>query len=101
MPVCWRSGISPMKSSLGQHVLRDQDGCEVYGKDGKSPKFMVEWLEEKREVPEYRIWWPESRGAGLGSLGLPTSPDRRMEAMGNMSMDEFRAMHAKQQGAAA
>ena len=86
---------------LGRHVLKDQDGSVVYGKDGKSPKTMVEWIEEKREVPEYRFWWPGSRGAGLqNGAGPGSNPERRMEALGSMTMEQYRAARGKQQGAA-
>ena len=86
---------------LNGHVIKDDEGGVVYGKDGKTPKTMVEWLEEKRNVPEYRLWWPDSRSAGLSNGGLPKNPDRRMEALGNTSMADFRKIRTEQQKAAA
>ena len=74
----------------GQHVITDGDGGVVFGKDGKSPKTMTEWLEEKKGAEQYRLWWGESRGAGLQNGNLPSNPDRRMEALGNtQSLDEY------------
>jgi len=88
-------------AELGQHVIRDKEGGIVYGKDGKTPKPLTEWLEEKREVPEYRLWWPGSQPAGLGNAGLPSNPDRKVEAMGKMDMAEFRKVRAEQKKGAA
>lgn len=82
----------------GQHVIKGEDGGTVFGKDGKAPKTMVEWIEEKREVPESRIWWPASRSAGLNGNNMPTNPDRRMETMGNMSVAQYREARAQKEG---
>jgi hypothetical protein len=72
-----------------RHVIRDRDGEVKFGKDNK-PMDMAEWIEGHRGQPEYRAWWGETRGSGMGNGALPSSPDRRMELMGNMSLDEYR-----------
>lgn len=68
-------------------VLRDQDGGVVFGKDGKSPKTVREWLDDQKEVS--RHWWPPSKGGGaegserggagkdLGSLGFKEYQEQR------------------------
>lgn len=87
-------------AELGTHVIRDPDGGVVCGKDGKTPKTMVEWIEERKGVPEYRdYWWPGSKGAGLHNGTTPGNPQRRMEAVGEMGMPEFRKFWAEQQKA--
>ena len=48
-----------MKASL---VMRDRDGGIEYGKDGKTPKTVQEWLQE--QVERKRHWFPPSKGAG-------------------------------------
>ena len=86
---------------ISGHVLKDADGGIVYGKDGKNPKTIQEWIEEKREVPEFRLWWGPSKSAGLTGANLPGDPNRKNEVIGKMSMAEFRTFRAKQQESAA
>lgn len=86
---------------VGAHVLKDDDGSVVYGKDGKQPKTMAEWVEEKREVDTYRGWWPESRSAGFNHGGLPGDPDRRMKQLGSLDMNAYRQARTKEQQGAA
>lgn len=45
-------------------VIKDEDGGVVFGKDGKSPKTIVEWLEEHRDSGHKRHWFGASKGAG-------------------------------------
>lgn len=55
-------------------VLRDAEGSLIYGKDGKSPKTMTEWLDDQKETSGH--WWPGSRGGGAGgSDGVVASKD--------------------------
>lgn len=49
-------------------AMRDTDGGVVYGKDGKTPKTIHEWLEDQSEIS--RHWFPVSKGAGAaGQVG--------------------------------
>lgn len=50
-------------------VVRDADGGVVFGKDGKTPKSIREWLDEQKEVS--RHWWPSSKGSGAGGSDRP------------------------------
>ena len=45
-------------------VIKDEDGGVVFGKDGKSPKTIVEWLEEHKDSGRKRHWFGASKGAG-------------------------------------
>lgn len=51
----------------GQLVLKDSDGVVVFGKDGKSPKSVEEWLEDQRE--SRRHWWAASTSGGASGSG--------------------------------
>jgi hypothetical protein len=50
-------------------IIRDQDGGIQFGKDGKSPKTIREWLAEQKDVS--RHWWPSSKGSGAGGSNMP------------------------------
>lgn len=64
-------------------VLRDQDGGLVFGKDGKSPKTVREWLDDQKDVS--RHWWPSSKGGGAnGSDRGGAAKD-----LSGLSMDDY------------
>lgn len=49
-------------------VIKDKDAGVVFGKDGKNPKTVTEWLMEQQE--SRRHWWGASQGGGAnGSKG--------------------------------
>lgn len=78
-------------SERGRFVQKDQEGAVVFGKDGRSPKTMEEWLKEKEGIPEFRHWWPSStsgRSNGSGFAGM--TPDDRLAQLSTMTMDEYR-----------
>lgn len=43
-------------------VIKDKDEGVVFGKDGKTPKTVTEWLNEQQEPR--RHWWPDSVSGG-------------------------------------
>lgn len=53
-------------------VIKDEDEGVVFGKDGKTPKSVTEWLLEQQE--SRRHWWGESVGGGArgSERGGPT-----------------------------
>jgi hypothetical protein len=46
----------------GELVMKDEDGVLVYGKDGKSPLTVAEWLDDQKE--SRRHWFPASQSGG-------------------------------------
>lgn len=44
------------------NVIKDEDEGVVFGKDGKTPKTVTEWLQEQQE--SRRHWWGDSVGGG-------------------------------------
>lgn len=44
------------------NVIKDEDEGVVFGKDGKTPKSVTEWLQEQQE--SRRHWWGDSVGGG-------------------------------------
>ncbi len=50
-------------------VVKDSDGGIQFGKDGKSPKTIREWLAEQKDVS--RHWWASSKGSGAGGSDRP------------------------------
>lgn len=48
-------------------VQKDSEGNIVFGRDGKTPKSVSEWLEE--QIDEKRHWWPSSKGGGASGSG--------------------------------
>ncbi len=67
-----------------------EDRQLVYGKDGKSPKSVTEWLEEQRETK--RHWFGASKGSGAGGSAFVDSDGKSdYSRVANMSMDEYRA----------
>lgn len=49
----------------GRLVIVDENEGVVFGKDGKTPKTMAEWLEDQKA--ERRHWFPASKGADAAS----------------------------------
>jgi hypothetical protein len=50
-------------------LVREKDGVVVFGKDGKTPQTIAEWLPTQQE--DSRHWWGPSAGGGLkGSKNL-------------------------------
>lgn len=72
-------------------VLRDQDGGVVFGKDGKSPKSIREWLDDQKEVS--RHWWPASKGGGAEGSGRGGAGGKDI---GSLSMSEYAAQRRKE-----
>lgn len=64
--------FDPERTAL---VIKDKDGGAIFGKDGKTPMTVGEWLEGQKESA--RHWFPPSKGAGAagahggGSAGEP------------------------------
>jgi len=48
----------------GKLVARDEKGNPLFGKDGKSPRTMDEWLDGMKETAPH--WFAKSQGAGNG-----------------------------------
>lgn len=69
----------------GRHVLRDEDGGVVFGKDGATPKTIREWLEDQKEIS--RHWWPASRGGG--AEGSARRSDKK--SLGQLDMKAYEA----------
>lgn len=78
---------------LQAHVILDDHGGIVLGKDGKSPKNVAEWLEERQT--DARHWFPPSKGGGLSGGGLssgrPVARSDELNRVGNMSLDDYKA----------
>ncbi len=72
-------------------VIRDSDGGVVFGKDGKSPKSIKEWLDDQKEVS--RHWWPPSKGGGAEGSGRGSGGGKDM---GSLSMAEYAAQRRKE-----
>ena len=73
-------------------VMRDKDGGIVFGKDGKTPKTITEWLEDQKEVS--RHWWPASRGGGATG----STPGNRVDGdLSNLDMRQY-AEKRREQG---
>lgn len=66
-------------------VLREKDGSLVYGKDGKSPKSIGEWLEDQKEVAPH--WWPGSKGGDAQGSGAGTGTGGK--DMSKLSFGEY------------
>lgn len=75
----------------GRMVLRDAEGGVVYGKDGKSPLTIKEWLEGQKETS--RHWWPPSKGGGANGSD-PGSQKR--EDLGKMDFRDYAAKRREQ-----
>lgn len=74
-------------------VQRDENGGIILGKDGSTPLTVSEWLEEQKKTS--RHWWGASQGAGVNGATGGRSADASMEALGKMSMAEYRAQRKK------
>lgn len=85
--------------TIGKHVIQDENGVVLLGKDGQTPKTVLEWLEEQRQPR--RHWFPPSQGAGANGAhgnnnGNPgVAPDA--SAVSKMSMSEYK-QYRKTQG---
>lgn len=76
-------------------VIKDADGVIINGKDGKTPKGVVEWLDEMKE--KARHWFPPSRGSGAeGGMGGGSNSTVSNAAIANMSMTEYKEYRKKQ-----
>lgn len=71
-------------------VLRDSDGGIVFGKDGKTPKSIREWLDEQKDVS--RHWWPQSKGGGASGSNRPGEQGN----LSSMPFAEYASVRAKQ-----
>ena len=71
-------------------VIRDSDGGVVFGKDGKSPKSIKEWLDDQKEVS--RHWWPPSKGGGAEGSGRGGSRD---QDIGKLDMNAYAELRKK------
>lgn len=63
-------------TELQQLVMRNDEDGVVYGKDGKAPKSVAEWLDDQKEVAKH--WWPPSTSGGASGNRTPgrsTGPD--------------------------
>lgn len=67
-------------------VLHDEEGGVLFGKDGKSPKGVSEWLGEQKESA--RHWWPPSKGAGADGSG-DAGGDKGDEDISQLPYDDF------------
>lgn len=67
-------------------VLHDDEGGVLFGKDGKSPKGVSEWLDEQKE--QSRHWWPPSKGAGADGSG-DAAGKKGDEDISQLPYDEF------------
>jgi len=81
---------------LGRHVIKDENGVVLLGKDGATPKGVLEWLEEQRQPK--RHWFPPSQGAGANGEvgnhgGAGVTPDA--EAISKMSLPEYKKFREK------
>jgi hypothetical protein len=74
-------------------VLHDEEGGVLFGKDGKSPKGVSEWLTEQKESA--RHWWPPSKGAGADGSG-DAGGDKGDEDISQLPYDEFAKKRAAQ-----
>lgn len=73
----------------GEFVIHDENGGIVLGPDGKSPKTMSEWLEERKQTS--RHWFPPSQGAGAnGSLGSSREGEPDLSRMSMQQYQEWR-----------
>jgi len=74
-------------------VLKENDTI-VYGKDGKTSKTVLEWLEEQKKVA--RHWWPASKGGG-GEGGEQTDDNTTpgQEKLATMTHEEFKEARKK------
>ncbi len=70
-------------------VVRDSDGGVVFGKDGKTPKSIREWLDEQKDVS--RHWWPSSKGGGAGGSDRLGDPKN----LGSLDFAEYQRARAK------
>lgn len=78
----------------GKHVIKDENGVVLLSKDGQNPKSVREWLEEQKKPR--RHWWPHSAGVDArGGIGGGADGAASIEAMGQMSMEEYRRAREK------
>jgi len=75
-------------------VLHDDEGGVLFGKDGKSPKGVAEWLTEQKESA--RHWWPPSKGAGADGDGGGGGGDKGDEDISQLPYDEFEKKRKQQ-----
>ena len=76
-----------------QLVLHDDEGGVLFGKDGKSPKGVREWLDEQKEAS--RHWWPPSKGAGADGSG-DAGGDKGDEDISQLPFDQFAKKRTEQ-----
>jgi hypothetical protein len=74
-------------------VMKDEEGGVLFGKDGKTPKSVAEWLDEQKEAA--RHWWPASKGGGAGGSGEPGGGGGSSD-MGKLEFGDFRERRMKQ-----
>lgn len=77
-------------------VLHDEEGGVLFGKDGKSPKGVSEWLGEQKEAS--RHWWPPSKGAGADGSG-DAGGDKGDEDISQLPYDQFAKKRSEQKRA--
>ncbi|MFC0178996.1 hypothetical protein [Thorsellia kenyensis] len=58
-------------SDDGEAVALDKDGSVIYGKDGRTPLSVQEWIESTKETAPHL--WPTAQGTGAGGTGKPNS----------------------------
>ena len=73
-------------------VIKDEAGGVLFGKDGKTPKSVAEWLDEQKETA--RHWWPDSQGGGAGGSGDPAGGGTK--DLSSLPYPEFKRERAKQ-----
>ncbi len=73
-------------------VIKDEAGGVLFGKDGKTPKSVAEWLVEQKETA--RHWWPDSQGGGAGGSGDPAGGGTK--DLSQLPYPEFKRERAKQ-----
>ncbi|SET28362.1 hypothetical protein [Thorsellia anophelis] len=56
-------------SDDGEAVALDKDGSVIYGKDGRTPLTVQEWIESTKETAPHL--WPQAQGTGAGGTGKP------------------------------
>ncbi len=91
--IVWRASSVFTHDKEKGLVLKENDTI-VYGKDGKTPKTVLEWLEEQKKVA--RHWWPASKGGG-GEGGEHdddnTTPGQ--EKLATMTHEQFKEARKK------
>lgn len=103
--VCTTSGVVPTaiadvrRAAMTMFTLDDegspimkQGDTVVFGKDGRTPKSLAEWLDEQKEPA--RHWWPPSQGAG--AQGGNRAGGGQDAFRDGMTYDEYTAWRAKQ-----